>query len=259
MARRRSKEKQPSREDYRLKEKLKIEERVFDTRSMLRLGKLFNSGIISSMEFIIAKGKEADVYLADAGSRIGDGFVALKIFRLETSNFRNRMTYMQGDPRFGKVKNTISGIVNEWCKKEYSNLAIADTAGVHAPRPYAFSGNVLAMEFIGTEGKPAGMLRDTELREPGRTLAQILDQAGMLLAHGLVHADLSEYNVLMKQDVPYLIDFGQAVSVEHPSASLFLKRDIHNIVAYFNKRYGTGTDAESALSAVRKSGAGNST
>lgn len=252
MARRRSKEKQPSREDYRLKEKLKIEEGVFERRSMLRLGKLFNSGIISSMEFIIARGKEADVYLADAGAKVNEEFVALKIFRLETSNFQKRMTYIQGDPRFGKVKGTVSGIVNEWCKKEYSNLVIARDAGVHAPEPYAFSGNVLAMEFIGIDGKPAGVLRETRLQDPKGTLEQILGDAGRLLAKGLVHADLSEYNILVRSGVPYLIDFGQAVSIEHPSAQEFLRRDVGNIVAYFNKQYSIGLDAESELSRLKK-------
>ncbi len=252
MARRRSREKQPSREDYRLKEKLKIEEGVFEPRTMLRLGKLFNAGIISSMEFIIARGKEADIYAAMPGDRVDSDVVALKIFRIETSNFRRRVAYIHGDPRFGKVRETLTGIVGEWCKKEYANLQLANAGGVHAPKPYAFSGNVLAMEFVGTGGKPSARLRETELGNPASTLRAIMEDVGRLLETGLVHADLSEYNVLMKGDVPYLIDFGQAVSVEHPNATDLLRRDIGNITSFFNKRYALGADAETAFEAARK-------
>lgn len=106
MARRRSKEKQPSKEDYQLKEQLKIEEGIFDNRTVLRIGKLFNKGVVSSMEFIIARGKEADVYLANAGEKVGKDFVALKVFRLENARFQNRKKYIEGDPRFGKVKRS---------------------------------------------------------------------------------------------------------------------------------------------------------
>ncbi len=252
MARRRSKEKQPSRDDYRLKEKLKIEEGIFEPRTMLRLGKLFNAGIISSMEFIIARGKEADVYAAMAGNKIDSNVVALKIFRIETSNYRRRIAYIHGDPRFGKVRETVFGIVGEWCKKEYANLQLANSGGVHAPKPYAFNGNVLAMEFVGIGGRPSARLRETELGNPESTLHTIIGNVRKLLGAGLVHADLSEYNVLMKGDVPYMIDFGQAVSVEHPNATDLLHRDVANITAFFNKRYALGVDAEMVFEEVRK-------
>lgn len=252
MARRRSKEKQPSKEDYQLKEKLKIEEGVFDTRTMLRIGKLFSKGVVASMEFIIARGKEADVYLADAGEKLDTDFLALKIFRLENARFQKRIKYIEGDPRFGKVKNTVSEIVGAWCKKEYGNLLVAEAVGVHAPRPYAFNGNVLAMEFIGREGKPSRTMREETLANPEKTLNAILEDARRLYSGELVHADLSEYNVLMKGGVPYLIDFGQAVHIKHPDAQAYLERDVFNILHYFSKRYGIERDAAEALRSITK-------
>lgn len=250
MARRRSKEKQPSREKHPIKEQLKIEEGVFDNRTMLRLGKLFSKGVVASMQFIIARGKEADVYLADAGEKIGKEFVALKIFRLENARFQKRVKYIEGDPRFGRIKRNVFAIVEEWCKKEYGNLLIAEAAGVHAPRPYAFSGNVLAIEFIGKEGKPARRMLDEKLEDPEKTLSTILEDARKLYSNELVHADLSEYNVLMKDNIPYMIDFGQAVHIKHPEASKYLERDVANILHYFKKRYGIEKDQEEELGKI---------
>ena len=252
MARRRSREKQSDRDEYMLREQLKIEEGVFDTRTMLRLVKFFTKGMVSSLEFIIARGKEADVYLADAGEKMDTDFVALKIFRLENARFQNRITYIRGDPRFGKIKNTTAGVVNEWCKKEYANLLVAEGAEVHSPRPYAFSGNVLAMEFIGSDGKPARPLREERVAEPSKVLDSVIEDMTKLYKSELVHADMSEYNILMKEGTPYLIDFGQAVHIKHPDSIKFLRRDVENILRYFSKAYGIEKGAESVFNEITR-------
>ncbi len=67
---------------------------------------------------------------------------------------------------------------------------------------------------------------------------------------GLVHADLSEYNILVKGKKPYLIDFGQAVVLKHPNASAFLERDIKNILQYFKKAYRIEKDFDIAYRQV---------
>ncbi len=245
MSSKRSKKKRSSREDYPIREQLKIEEGVFDNRTMLRMKKLFTHNIISKLEFIIAKGKEADVYIAGRGSAVPNDFVAVKIFRLETSSFEKRMDYIYGDPRFGKIKSGIFNIVSEWCKKEYGNLKIAEVARVHAPKPYLFSGNVLAMEFIGDEyGKPSQTLKAGGTGDPEGTLKIVLEDLKKLYKRDLVHGDVSEYNILMKEDTPYLIDFGQAVVLDHPMATEFLKRDVKVILTYFKKNYGIEKDEE---------------
>ncbi len=244
MARKVSRRKEPNREDYRLKEKMKIEEDIFDTRTMLRFSKLFDRGIISELHFKIATGKEADIYLAVPGVKVKEDIVVVKVFRAETSTFRNRMQYITGDPRFGRIKSDIHSVVNEWCKKEFGNLKVAEMAGVHAPRPYAFSGNILTMEFIGRDGMPARTLKDEKTEMPEETLDTILGDVKKLYGMGLVHADLSEYNVLMKKSTPYLIDFGQAVVLEHRNAMEFLHRDINTILTYFKKTYGIERNTE---------------
>jgi RIO kinase 1 len=252
MTRRVSRRKMRRREDFPLKEQLKIEEGVFDNRTMMMLGKLFTRGIISSMGFIIGKGKEADLYIADHGIKVDKEKVVVKIFRLETSSFSNRMDYMAGDPRFSGIRSSMMQIVIAWCKKEFGNLKIAEEAGVHAPIPYSFIGNVLAMEFIGDDGVPAKTLKEVGTGKPERALKSILDDIRLLYLNNLVHGDMSEYNILMKGDIPYIIDFGQAVGTGHPKATDFLRRDIYNITSFFSKKYGIESDAESIFEKLTK-------
>jgi RIO kinase 1 len=249
---RRSRKKRSSREDYPTREQLKIEEGVFENRTMLRLGKLFSKRIVSRLEFITARGKEADVYIASGGDSVDADYVIVKIFRLETAAFQKRINYVLGDPRFGKIKKSPFAVVSEWCKKEYGNLMLAESAGAHVPKAYAFSGNVLAMEFIGDEatGTPSDMLKDVKLKDPDAVLGQILDDVKKLYSCELVHGDLSEYNVLMKEGTPYMIDLGQGVLLEHPEAMSFLRRDLHNIISYFAKTYGTASDEDGAFARV---------
>ncbi len=252
MARRLTRRKAPLREDFMLKEQKKIEEGIFDIPTMLRLRRLFTHNIITSLGFILAEGKEADVYAAEAGSAVKQpgSLVAVKIFRIETTRFMRRSEYLEGDPRFRRAKFSGFEMVATWCKKEYGNLKIAASAGVHAPIPYLFSGNVLAMELIAENDTPSPQMKRVRLLKPEEVYKAILADLKKLYNHGLVHADLSEYNILMKGRVPYMIDFGQAIVTDHPKASAFLQRDVLNISAYFRKAYGIDTDPDSILKEV---------
>ena len=251
MARRVGKRKQKPREEYMLKEQKKIGDVVTDERTLQNLRKLFSRGIVSEVSFLISTGKEADVYVAKSGEALKEPFTALKIFRIETSSFAKRIDYITGDPRFGKIKKDLYSIALTWCKKEYVNLRIAHDAGVAVPKPYGFVGNMLAMEFIGDEyGTPAKRLKDVEIENPGQVLSKILDFVKKLNGINLVHADLSEYNVLMKDDTPCLIDMGQAVMLGHPKYRDFMERDVVNILYYFRKKYGIEMDHEEALAGI---------
>lgn len=253
MSRKLSTRKRPDRDVHMLKEQLKIEEGVFDNRTVMSLWHMFNHNIVSGIDYMIASGKEADVYLAEGASQVNNDLVALKIFRIETSDFNNRIKYIVGDPRFEKIKKDILSVVKTWCKKEYGNLKVAETAEVHAPRPYYSNGNVLAMEFIGSsEGTPAKRLKDTKVDNPEEVLDTVLEDIKKLYALELVHADISEYNILMNNGIPYLIDFGQAVVLNHPNSREFLERDITNLLAYFNRKYGIERELEKALGYIVK-------
>jgi len=251
MARRVSRRKEPSREFYTIHEQNKIDSGIFDTKTMILLSKFYNKGIIGKLEFITARGKEADVYIATPGvaeAVNGVKFVIVKFFRIETSSFLKMSDYITGDTRFSKIRLTKSTIVKTWCRKEMGNLRIAEAAGILAPRPYMAHGSILAMEFIGDEdGKPAPQLKYVELEEPEKTLSLIIKQIRSLYRKQLVHADISEYNILVKDARPYIIDFGQAVVLKHPNAAIFLERDVRNIVNYFRKRYSTKREFEESM------------
>ncbi len=252
MSRKVSTRKRPDRDVHMIKEQLKIEEGVFDNRTMMAIWRMFNHNIVSRLDYIIAKGKEADVYLADSGSSIAGELAVLKIFRIETSSFDKRVEYMFGDPRFDKIrKNNTYEIVVTWCKKEFGNLKIAQMAEIHAPIPYYFKENILAIEFIGTGRLPAPVLKDVILDEPEKVLDTILIDMEKLYKAELVHGDISEYNILIRDGTPYIIDFGQAVVLSHPNAERFLERDVGNIISYFRKKYGIKRDAQKAIARIR--------
>ncbi len=246
MARRRSRRKMPDRSDYMLKEQKKVEA-TLDPTTMKHLSKFFNKGIIDKLEHVIAVGKESDVYMASSGTSeiIKGDYVIVKFFRIETSTFFNMADYIIGDPRFTKMEGrSKSAIIDIWCRKEFGNLEIAERAGVKVPKPYMFNRSILAMEFIGDEGEPAPQLRNyrMDIDEAERMRSTVMDYVKKMYLSGLVHGDLSEYNILVKDSVPYLIDFGQGVVTRHPHAPAFLRRDINNVAAYFKHAYGIDTD-----------------
>jgi RIO kinase 1 len=241
MARRLGRRKRPSREKHMLKEQHVVAEHVFDEGTMVYFSKMFNKGIVDRLQHIIARGKEADVYLADPGKADiveNKEFVVVKFFRVETSSFYNMTNYIIGDPRFAKMNHSRRGIVQLWCRKEYANLLIAKYAQARVPAPYMFNGSILAMEFIGDEaGNPAPKLKDVVLEKPVETFNYIMGDIRKLYQRELIHADMSEYNILMRGSLPYIIDFAQAVVLKHPNAKMFLERDVKNVLNHFSKKY----------------------
>lgn len=255
MARRLGKRKRPSRDFHTIKEQNKIDTGIFDTKTMVYLSKFFNKGVIDRLAYVIATGKEADVYLAETGkSQLvkGSKFVALKFFRVETTSFIKMSDYIIGDPRFSKTRLNRNSIVRTWCRKEFGNLKLAIDAGIRVPRPYMSNGSILAMEFIGTgKGVPAPQLKYySGIENPSEFLDIIIDQMRALYKAGLVHADLSEYNVLVHEGNPYFIDLGQAVVVKHPNAMLFLERDVANVLSYFAKNYSIKRDRKKTMDRI---------
>ncbi len=239
---------------YRLKEQEKIDTGIFDEKTMVSLGKFFNKGVVEKLEFITARGKEADLYIARAGTSNlvkGEQFLIMKFFRIETSSFFKMDDYIIGDPRFQKIKVTSKyDVVKVWCRKEFGNLEIATKAGVDAPRPIMVNGSILAMTLIGADSIPSPQLKDADLREPEKVLDAILSGVKKLYKNKLVHGDLSEYNVLISGQTPYMIDFGQAVVLDHPRAEEFLHRDLSNILDYFAKNYHIKRDENRAFAWV---------
>ena len=215
-------------EDY------KVIEEVFDRLTVEGVDKLIRQGKIKDLEGVIKAGKEARVYW---GIGPEDEELAIKIYYTTTADFRKGMLkYIEGDRRFKRVRRTPRGIVYTWTQKEFKNLQLADKAGVNSPKPIAFNRNILVMSFIGEDGVPAPLLREIDPEDPSAFYLKILEEARLLYTKaGVVHGDLSEYNIMVWEEVPVIFDVSQALLLEHPLAAPLLKRDISNINTYFNR------------------------
>ena len=211
----------------------RVFDQVFDRLTLLSIFKLMKSGVIDSIEFPIARGKEAHVFRAVGA----EGIVAVKIFHTSNAVFKNLMQYIEGDPRFGGLKRRHRDLVDIWVRKEYRNLMRLRKWGLEVPEPLAVFRNILVMEFIGEEGLASPKLRDVKVDDP-ETVFNILLEFISVAWHDakLVHADFSPFNVLWKEGRPVVIDVGQAVALQHPSSKEFLVRDVTRLVQWANKQ-----------------------
>lgn len=247
MARSVSKRKKPLKEDYQLKERFKIESEVFDKPALIDLSKLIKKGILQTVDYPVSTGKEANVFRATTP----DGaFVAVKIYKTETAPFFRKEEYLEADPRFSRIKHSEKEIVKAFARKEFKNLEICREAGVNAPRPLYLLNRILVMSFLGEGELPYPAMSLVGPLHGEADLESILGDIRRMYKAGLVHADLSEYNILMGQ-TPYLIDFGQGVITRHPKAERFLERDVSIILKYFAKR-GLERDLARVLARIRE-------
>jgi len=232
-------------------EERKIYAEVLDLRTLKTLYKLSAKGIIKAMGGVISTGKEANVLYADGLWNGKDIPLAVKIYRIETSEFHKMDEYIFGDRRFDMRRISKKEIVYVWAEKEFKNLHRAYEAGVSVPRPITYMGNILVMEFIGEDEVPAPTLDVLrELPDAEEIFEEVMENVRLLYQKAeLVHADLSEYNLMLKDRV-YLIDVSQAVLISHPLANSYLKRDIRNLVRFFRK-HGVKADEKEVLAYVR--------
>ncbi len=227
----------------------KVRDDVFDEATLKALYKLSNKGVISAMGGSISTGKEANVFHA-----LGEDEkeLAIKIYRIATSDFKAMHDYLAGDPRFGNVKNDKKSIVFAWTKKELRNLNRSHDVGIRVPKPITSDRNILIMEFIGNDGIAAPRLKDikSQLEDVDEIFDTVVEYMVKLYNEAnLVHSDLSEFNILY-DDGPVFIDMGQAVTLDHPMAEEFLERDVRNIVRFFGK-LGVKSDELDLLEMVR--------
>ncbi|NHK29757.1 MAG: serine protein kinase RIO [Asgard group archaeon] len=211
-------------------DELKVAESVLDVETRTTLFNLRRKKVIDEFTGVISTGKEANVYHAYApdGSEL-----AVKIYRTSTNIFKGLQIYIIGDPRFANIKRDQRSFVYAWAKKEFKNLSRAIKAGVNVPKPIANIKDVVVMEFIGKKGLPYRIMKEEKIHKPKKTYKEVLDNLDKLYNNAsLVHADLSEYNMLYTPKV-YFIDISQAVLLDHPYADIFLYRDIKNITRYF--------------------------
>ena len=210
-----------------------------------RLEPLIEEGLIDSVICQLMSGKEAMIYLVSCG----DAVRCAKVYKESNKrNFQQRANYTEGR----KVKNSrraraiekgsrYGRIASEkaWQSTEIDMLCRLGMAGIRVPKFYSFFSGVLLMELItDSEGNVAPRLSDLILTpKQARTYHKtLIDQIVKMLCAGIVHGDLSQYNVLVSNQGPVIIDLPQAVNAaDNHQARLMIKRDIDNLTAYFGR------------------------
>ncbi len=227
-------------------------ELVLDQRTRMILLQMINRGVVSEIHGAISTGKEANVYGAvmypDNASEPVQR--AIKIYKTAILVFKDRERYITGEHRFkaGADKGNNRKMVKLWAEKEFRNLRRLHAAGIACPEPLMLKLHVLVMEFLGDKrGYAYPRLRDARLAgddvdEQWRHLyIQLLGVMRRLYqVCSLVHADLSEYNILYHDRQLYIIDVSQSVEHDHPRALEFLRMDIKNVGDFF-RRQGVDT------------------
>jgi RIO kinase 1 len=216
-------------EDYQV-----IEE-VFDKPTLMVIYDFMNKGTINEIHGVVNAGKEARIYW---GKDSAGNELAIKIYLTSSAEFKKGMLpYIEGDQRFAHVRRDTRSLIYTWAQKEFKNLQRAQEAGVNVPKALAVQKNVLIMEFIGKKGERAPLMKEIALEDPKKVFKLVLTHLKRLYGKaGLVHADLSEYNIMIWKAKPIIFDVAQSVLVSHPMADKFLHRDLENLHKYFKRQ-----------------------
>ena len=208
-----------------------------------RLQPLVTEGLVDEVLRQLMSGKEATVYIV----RCGDDIRCAKVYKdAKQRSFRKSTSYQEGR----KTKNSRQARAmakgsrygrqmqeEAWQSAEVDALYRLAAAGVKVPQPYLCHEGVLLMDLVtDADGHPAPRLNDIELsvEQALEFHAGLLGQVVRMLCAGIIHGDLSEYNILVGADGPVIIDLPQAVDAAgNSNAGAMLERDVANLAAYF--------------------------
>jgi len=205
-----------------------------DTLALLSLSR---HDTLSALGPLVGEGKESVVY-----EGLGLGRVAVKCHHVGQRSFQSvRLSreYIAEKPHCPwSVASRASA------EREYAALPRLQP-GARVPLPVGRNRNVIVMEFI--EGTT---LNRTRPADPAGVLAAILEQVAIAYSLGVIHADLSEFNVMLDRNGVVLIDWPQWVTPDHPNAGQILARDVENILRYFNRKFGIVADSTEEIARV---------
>jgi RIO kinase 1 len=210
-----------------------------------RLQPLVEEGLLDEVMRQLMSGKEATVYVV----RCGEEIRCAKVYKEASQrSFRHAASYQEGR----KVKNSRQARAMEkgtrygrkmqeevWQNAEVDALYRLAAAGVKVPKPYICFEGVLLMDLVtDADGNAAPRLNDVEL-SPELALAyhaQLLHQVVLMLCAGVIHGDLSEFNILVDAEGPVIIDLPQAIdAASNTEAAALLERDVNNLATYFGQ------------------------
>jgi RIO kinase 1 len=210
-----------------------------------RLQPLVTEGLVDDVLRQLMSGKEATVFIV----RCGEEIRCAKVYKdAKQRSFRKSVSYQEGR----KTKNSRQARAMEkgsrygrqmqeeaWQSAEVDALYRLAAAGVRVPQPYICHEGVLLMELVtDADGNPAPRLNDIELsmEQALEFHARLLNQVVRMLCAGVIHGDLSEYNILVGSDGPVIIDLPQAVDAAgNSNAAAMLERDVANLAGYFSR------------------------
>jgi RIO kinase 1 len=221
--------------------------------------------LISDVVAVVKGGKEASVYRCAGHSTLDKEWVAAKVYRPRMfRQLRNDKVYREGRQAIGadgksltdkdwrelKAMNKGTGFGqslshSSWLMYEYKTLQTLYNAGADVPEPIAVAENAILMGYLGDGILPAPTLSEVRLQpEEVRPLfTKIMENLDLMLQHGLIHGDLSAFNVLYSEGDIALIDFPQVVEIQNnPHARKILTRDIQRVCEYF-EGYGMRINA----------------
>jgi RIO kinase 1 len=207
---------------------LEVFRKVFDEVTIKTLIQLRNARLLKGVIGIVKEGKESVVCSA---KDFNDNWIALKIYRILHSDFKKMYNLLIIDPRFSRVKKDRKSIVFNWCKREYRNLVYAFKNKISVPKPLGCLNNIIVLEFIGENGIPAQQLK--EIKPSYELYLKVIENLKKMKKIGLSHGDLSEYNILVYNNKPYFIDFGQGVRDDCNLFEEYFKRDLERINNFF--------------------------
>ena len=216
---------------------------ALDPKSRLILFRMVDNNILDRLNGVISTGKEAVILHAEGGATedvIVPKECAIKVFKTTLNEFKTRDKYIAEDYRFRNRFSKLNPrkIIHMWAEKEFHNLTRMREAGLNCPEVVLLKKHILVMSFLGQGGKPAPKIREAALtaEEVDQAYTQIVSMMQQLYHQcHLVHADLSEYNILWHESQCWFIDVSQAVEPSHPHALEFLYRDCNNICHFFQR------------------------
>jgi len=212
------------------REEWKTYENIFDKFTIKTIFDLTGTGLFDALESPIALGKEANIFTALKGKKR----LCVKVYRLEVCDFRRMYEYIRTDPRYIELRHRRRKIIFAWTQREFRNLLKAREAGIRCPTPIKHKNNVLVMEYIG-EQKPYPLLKNLPPEDPKKFFKLLLDEMKKMYKNDLIHGDLSEYNIINKNEKPVIIDFSHGTQFKNPEAKMLFERDIKNVCRYFKK------------------------
>ena len=202
--------------------------------SLYSLHRLVRSGKVDAIGKLMGEGKESAVFNCYS-EKFGECVVKFhKVGHTSFKKVKEKRDY--GDLHFSVL--AIRSARNEF-------RALQKLQGLAVPKVYAWEGNAVLMELID-----AKELYRVRVENPDEVLDMILEEVAKFYRRGIVHGDLSQYNVLVSEEGIWIIDFPQSVEVGEEGWREILERDVRNIITYFSRTYRTEKDINSAIDRI---------